>query len=788
MGESVLGRTLRLVFPIIFFGFLTIFLFKPYFLKGLIPVPGDILIGHYYPWKDQVWDGRIAGYPIKNFILFDGVRQTLPWRLLAIEQIKKGQFPFWNPYNLLGTPLLGNLQAAALYPLNFLLFIFPILDGWTIYIFLQPFLGGLFGYFFGQSLKLSKRASLLTGVAWGFSLIMMNHLEFGIDGHTVLWLPLALGAVNRFLETNAKRWGGLLALAVLMTLLGGYPPPAIYNMIILLGYVVLKTRPFFSKKLLGLIFWIIVAFGLSSPQILPSLELSTKTVRGQTQFGVLSNEPYFYPWENLSMIVAPDIFGHPSTNNFFSRIYYSDNPSVGIVALIFVLYSVLRIKKFETKYWWFWTIVPMLFMIKTPLGEALRNVKISFFSLVTPMRMIWVVSFSLSVLAGIGFDWFLLTVIKKRERKFLLTIYPIVIIYECLFCVTFYILLVSEGPHQLISLRNLLLPFLFLSAGSALILSILFFPRTAGLCSFLVIVFSAGELLRQGIKYNPFIKKNLVYPAVEIFADLKEERALARIVVTHPELIPVNANIPYKLRMLDSYASIYDSRAGELIRLANEKFPLREIEGYPRIVFQTRYQSPLIDLFGVKYVFSLDDIRSKQFVLVSQIGKTKLYRNNNAFPPAFLATAYDVEKGDLAVANRLLTIDKEKEVVLEKEPKLKIGIGTPSDEQRVVVKNYQENTLELETYSSKNSLLVLTESYDPGWEATIDGVKTEVLRADYNFRSVALPSGSHQVIFQYRPRSFFLGLKLFVIFVFLIFVEILKSFLLKLPLLKNRYS
>ncbi|HEY6524519.1 MAG TPA: YfhO family protein, partial [Solirubrobacteraceae bacterium] len=55
------------------------------------------------------------------------------------------------------------------------------------------------------------------------------------------------------------------------------------------------------------------------------------------------------------------------------------------------------------------------------------------------------------------------------------------------------------------------------------------------------------------------------------------------------------------------------------------------------------------------------------------------------------------------------------------------------------------------------SLVVLTDDFYPGWSATVDGRPATVHRVDYLLRGVAVPSGSHTIVFTYRPASWTVG-------------------------------
>jgi uncharacterized membrane protein YfhO len=54
-------------------------------------------------------------------------------------------------------------------------------------------------------------------------------------------------------------------------------------------------------------------------------------------------------------------------------------------------------------------------------------------------------------------------------------------------------------------------------------------------------------------------------------------------------------------------------------------------------------------------------------------------------------------------------------------------------------------------------MLVVSDAWDPGWKATVDGHDAKVERVNYVMRGVRVQPGAHRVEFRYRPWTFTAG-------------------------------
>ena len=165
----------------------------------------------------------------------------------------------------------------------------------------------------------------------------------------------------------------------------------------------------------------------------------------------------------------------------------------------------------------------------------------------------------------------------------------------------------------------------------------------------------------------------------------------------------------------------------------------------------------LLDLLGVRYLFSSDTLDGRWTPLAAQAGMT-LYRNQAALPRAFLV--YHSQTADSPDESLTMTLDPafdfRNRVVLEGEhaPRLQ---EPPAQPPTVEITRYLPNAMTIAVETAQPGLLVVSDPYTPGWVAQVDGERAAILVANHAFRAVLVPAGEHTVTFVYRPVSFTVG-------------------------------
>ncbi len=88
----------------------------------------------------------------------------------------------------------------------------------------------------------------------------------------------------------------------------------------------------------------------------------------------------------------------------------------------------------------------------------------------------------------------------------------------------------------------------------------------------------------------------------------------------------------------------------------------------------------------------------------------------------------------------------------------RVAVPPPGATETVRIVDDRPERVVVEATLAADGLLVLGDTFYPGWTATVDGAPAPIVRADYAFRGVALPAGRHEVRFRYAPLSALGGL------------------------------
>ena len=741
---------------VIFLG-VTAISFQPFILEGKIPIPADTIVGMYHPWKDVIWDNLTAGVPFKNFLITDPVRQQYPWRKLATDIFKNKQLPLWNPYNFAGTPLLANFQSAVFYPLNILFFILPFNLAWGLLIALQPLLAGIFLFLYLRELKLGRASSLLGALAFAFSGFFVAWLEWGTILHSALWLPLILLSIEKLtnyeLRVKNRLWEIIFIFSLTVSFFAGHLQTFFYVFVFSFVYLIWKLFQVKNNRwhlFLRFTFYYLLFAIFTSIQWWPTWEFIRLSARGidQTDWQISG---WFIPWQNLVQFLAPDFFGNPSTLNYWGVWNYGEFIGyIGVVPLLLALLAVFSKRNKITNYYLLITILALSFALPTPWAKLPYWFKLPLISTSQPTRLLFIVDFCLAVLAAFGLEKLLAQKAKFKPALFLVFGFGLLWLTVLLLPKT-----ASELSANLaISQRNLILPTIILAGGLGVLGLVRFRQFSRNLVLVLLLVLVCFDLIRFGQKFTPFTKKEWIFPSTKTIEFLQKDKKLFRFMSTDQRIFPPNFSLSFGLQTIDGYDPLYLARYGELIAASERGKP--EISpplGFNRIITPQNYTSRIVDLLNVKYVLSLTDLDSPKLGLVFKEGETRVYYNKEFFPRAFMVYNFQFAENKNKAIELLMDerIDLRKKVILEEN--LSIDLLKLTNEKianNVIVEKYQSNEVVIDVNTAQKGFLVLTDSYYPGWQATIDGQVTKIFLADYNFRALMIPSGKHEVRFILR--------------------------------------
>jgi hypothetical protein len=677
--------------------------------------------------------------------------QVLPWYQFQAGEWHAGRFPLWDPNSGAGQPLLGQMQPGAAYPLNWLLFLIPLKHGWmreaalNWYFVLIHYIAALACYALCRDLGRSRIAAILAGCVFALG-GYVAHTDWPQMLNGAIWAPLVLLYLLRVERGEKPLAGAILAGFFLGVawLSGHHQAPTFLSLAAAGTWLWLCVCNWRVIRLAALSF--LVALLTSGLQTIPAAEYGRLAVRWTGLDRPQSfNEavPYglhtAYSLRPLGLlgIVVPNI---PSNWDAF----------IGIVAFALALLgAILAWRERAVRY----LAMVALGGILVALGSnsLLHGVLYALVPLVdkarTPAAAIVVFAAGVAPLAAFGLDQLTLSASHFWSRRFtwvLAGLSAILTLATLLFYAANVKVTISEDRMMITALGAALFAGL-LSAMRGSHIS----TRGAAVAVLCLILF---ELTNETNYFLPEAR------------DLNQSRYL-HLQAEHSDLVqyvrdredPVRVEyddkvIPYNLG--DWYGQeTFDSYTASMPQKLNQNLI---------------YDRHVRDFFGIRYFFGKAAQYPGQREVFRGASGLAVFENPNAFPRAWTVhqtQLVDVAQGRMLLANAGLEARRRVFLVGKTSPQLET---CDSAAEHVDVIRHEPNRVVLEATMQCRGMAILTDTWFPGWTATVDGKSVPVVEAYGIVRGVVVEAGRHTVEMRYRPRSVFIGAGMSILAVMLV--------------------
>ncbi|MEE8585980.1 MAG: hypothetical protein V3T83_14135, partial [Acidobacteriota bacterium] len=707
---------------------------SPALFTSRVLLPADLMT-HYLPLAAQT-----ALIPGNNPITSDVVEQAYPYRAFLRSEVAQGRLPLWNPYSQAGTPFLANSVSAVLSPLQWLALLLPPALSFEYEALVKFILAGLGMFFFCRRLGLEPRYSLVAALLYEFAGYNIFFICFTNTAVSAL-LGWSLYFLEAYLQTRSRRQLAGFSMVLALGYLGGQMENALLLHLACGLYALIRNWRRLMPVLLASLLGVLMAAAAIFPFADFMLESATYAERSQLS---ADRNPYYLDWPAWPALILPHPSGGlqqsgPGPNRFsFESLAYW-----GIVPFFL---SILGLEAWRRQRWIAALGAVLLWGVSILLGLP------GVFDLFTAFPVLrqgnhihiaFLICGSGAVLAAAGLRQLAQKDVPNRWRWGALAAALAFVAWSWATPLT---RLLDPSDSQ---------TFFFLSQHvrfplyPAWILGALVAVWASQRTHWLVPV-TACTLLADAFLFGFFFNTR-VDPQKTV--DL--EPPVATVMKRHPHQRLVSlgvANFPpnYGMRW-----GIRDLRGYEIMRVSRYVRLAREFTESPGDVHfwispSDEQDWRLIRRSGCAFVYS-----------PQQLDRPELEPVQTEYP--FL---YRIRQGSRVWIPESVTLAATPSQALQQIKALAEEVAVlenaPPDALQASAGQFswltdQPDLVELEVDMQGSGWLVLRDTFQEGWEASVNGQAAEIFPADFLFRGVRVPQGRSVVRFEYRPRSFTWG-------------------------------
>ncbi|MBI3956292.1 YfhO family protein [Candidatus Gottesmanbacteria bacterium] len=285
------------------------------------------------------------------------------------------------------------------------------------------------------------------------------------------------------------------------------------------------------------------------------------------------------------------------------------------------------------------------------------------------------------------------------------------------------------------------------------------------------------ELAFAFLKFNPFVPRTFVFPPHPLWEFLGLRSQIDRFWGYGTAQIPTNISTLYRVQSPDGIDPLNLKTYNQFIQMSHQGTLAREFTrttrsdafvapGYGKNDLpQNQTRLRVLDALGVRYI--IDRVEN---------GATAITFPPDRFTPVWKDTGWTVFENTKAAPRYFLThqfisyatmeefertffspdFNPSDTVLILSQNQLPPMQSDPSKEIKLL--RYEPTRVTLEAKTKTPQLLYLSDADDGNWRASVDGMTSPILRANWAFRGVLVPAGTHRVEFTYLPGSFIAGL------------------------------
>ncbi|NDJ85256.1 MAG: YfhO family protein [Chloroflexi bacterium] len=682
--------------------------------------------------------------------------QFVSWTSYAVERIGDGEIPLWNPYMHAGTPFLADPQTAVLYPprlatvailaiggqtsgsavfraLQTEMTVHVLLGVFLMYAFLRRVTGDILRRHAVASVLPSVFASLAGALVFGFGGYMTAYPQLQLPIlETAIWAPLVLLGIHEATRTDNESLGWmcivLSGVGFALAVLAGHPQTYFLVGYLAAAYLVVRGARFgWQQLILALVLFAVVAGGLSAAQWLPGYDFQRQTYRDDLGF---ADKGGGFAFHELVQIIFPAMLGT------WSPLYLS------VIGLVLVVIAVWR-QGTASRFWIAVAGVALIasFGQHTALYSAIYLLLPGANLFRGQERAAVLFTVAAAVLIALGalhlLTWGLSPQALRRFQRLGIVGLAAVAVLSAAFFVLY--LVHPDAPRYFDLLQPPIFALLVFGGSLLFIPWLVQRPRDywRGIA---LIAFIAFDLFTLNAQHNN-------YEAIAASERLPEPVYIDVI----QENLAAGQRVEGLRGIRQSYGALY--RVPDI--WGNSPLRLEAIEYYLwQIPIERRWELLAVEVVNSEWaeVPGAHDLVGQG---VDDEGAFNIFRLLD--PRPFAHMVYEVRIADEDNTRQLVadpSFPLREIVILAESPG---ALPEQPGNASVDLDVFEPEYIEIYVETDAPGVLSLALPFERGWQASINGNDASIRKAYGGLSAVWLDSGSHKIVLQYRPMTFFVG-------------------------------